>query len=183
MTLMPRYPKLLISILIVNLLSACGFHLRGNLDFPPGIEPFYISSANPNDRLHLELVNIFNASDIELAKRPDEANYQLVISSQKKDKRSTAIGNDGRIAEYQLIESVTFLIKDKSGQVVTGPNNMTERRTLQNNPNRVISTESEEQLIRDEMEKSLARKITRQLSKFDYRAYEEKMASEKSNAP
>lgn len=174
--------KLLLTGLLISLLTGCGFQLRGTIDLPTGIEPFYISSSNVSDPLYLELLNIFNANELRLSTTPAEANYRLVIGKQKSDRRSTSVGNDGRIAEYQLIESVSFLIKDKQGATASGPTELTERRILQNDPNRVISTESEERLIRTEMKKSLARKLTRQLSNFDYQAYEAQQTASNSDA-
>jgi LPS-assembly lipoprotein len=180
---MQHYPKLFISCLLISLISACGFQLRGTIDLPAGIEPFYIGSVNTNDVLYIELNNIFNANGLSLTEDPGEANYQLVITKQKLDRRSTAVGIDGRTAEYQLLETATYVLKDKKGRVASGPIDITERRTLQNNPNRVISTESEEKLLRTEMKRNLARKIARQVSKFDFQAYEAKQSAIDSNAP
>jgi LPS-assembly lipoprotein len=179
---MQHYPKLIVSCLLVSLISGCGFHLRGKVDLPLGIEPFYISSKNTNDVIYIELNNIFNANGLTLTEDPTAANYQLVITKQKPDRRSTAVGIDGRTAEYQLLETATYVLKDKKGRVASGPIEITERRTLQNNPNRVISTESEEKLLRTEMKRNLARKLARQISKFDFQAYEKKQSAISSNA-
>lgn len=180
---MQPYRTLVLIALLTHLLSACGFQLRGAIDLPEGIEPFYLYSADENDLLFIELKNIFKADNLVLTDNPADANYQLLITRQKSDRRSTSIGNDGRIAEYQLIERVTFVIKDKNAAIASGPNEITDRQILENNPNRVISTESEEQLLRNEMKKNLARKVARQVSQFDYRAYEAKQPIEQTNAP
>lgn len=179
---MRHHPRLLVSLLLISLISACGFHLRGTVDLPTGIEPFYISSNNTHDVIYIELNNIFNANGLLLTKDPAAANYQLVITQQKADRRSTAVGIDGRIAEYQLLETATYVLKNKKGLIASGPSEITARRTLQNNPNQVISTESEEKLLRTEMKRNLARKIARQISKFDFQAYEAKQSAIDSNA-
>jgi LPS-assembly lipoprotein len=180
---MQHYPKLLVSCLLITLISACGFHLRGKVDLPVGVEPFYIGSGKANDVLYVELNNIFNANGVTLTEDPTAANYQLVITKQKPDRRSTAVGIDGRTAEYQLLETVTYELRDKKGRIASGPIAITERRILQNNPNQVISTESEEKLLRTEMKRNLARKMARQVSKFDFQAYEIKQSAINSNAP
>jgi LPS-assembly lipoprotein len=180
---MQHYPKLIVSCLLVSLISGCGFHLRGKVDLPAGIEPFYIGARNTNDVIYIELNNIFNANGVTLTEDPTAANYQLVITKQKPDRRSTAVGIDGRTAEYQLLETATYELKDKKGRIASGPIEITERRILQNNPNQVISTESEEKLLRTEMKRNLARKMARQVSKFDFQAYEAKQSAIDSNAP
>ncbi|MDB4470882.1 LPS assembly lipoprotein LptE [Deltaproteobacteria bacterium] len=180
---MQHYPKLLLSCLLISLISACGFQLRGTVDLPTGIEPFYIGSNNINDVTYIELNNIFNANSLALTEDITAANYQLIITKQKSDRRSTAVGIDGRTAEYQLLETATYELKDKQGRIASGPIEITERSILQNNPNQVISTESEEKLLRTEMKRNLARKIARQISKFDFQAYEAKQSAIDSNAP
>lgn len=180
---MQHYLKLLISCLLISLISGCGFHLRGTVNLPKGIEPFYIIANQPNDVIYVELNNIFNANGLTLTEDPGAANYQLVITNQKRDRRTTAVGIDGRAAEYQLLETVTYNLKDNRGRIASGPSEITERRTLRNSPNRVISTESEEKLLRTEMKRNLARKIARQISKFDFQSYEAKQQAMDSNAP
>jgi LPS-assembly lipoprotein len=180
---MQHYRTLPLIGLLALVMSGCGFHLRGSIDMPAGIEPFYLSASNQHDTLLLELKNIFTINGLTLTNSPAEANYQLIISQQTSDRRSTSIGNDGRIAEYQLIETVTYVIKDKKGAIASGPNQLTDRQILTNDPNRVISTESEQQLLRDEMKKSLARKVARQASQFNYRSYEAKQTTKTINKP
>ncbi len=171
---MHDYLKLFAVCLLLVLTTACGFQLRGNAKLPQGIEPFYISTPNTTGNLYIELRNIFQANDIDLSPNPGEANYQLQIIKQDKQRRGTTVGNDGHTAQYQLLEIVTFQLTNKQGAVVFGPQSMTERRTLQNDPNRVISTNVEEKLLREEMKKSLARKIVRQISNIDFHSLEAK---------
>jgi len=153
-------------------ISACGFHLRGSvaISLPPGVEPIYIGGIKAGDQLAVELRNLLGAQNIQLSDNPASANYQLRIVEQNQDRRSAALGDGARTAEYQLTNTVTFEMLDTKGRRVFGPNSITERKNMRNDPNQVISTNQEEKIIRREMLRNLAAKIARQIQSFDYPA-------------
>ncbi len=158
----------LLTILLCGLMTACGFQLRGAVSLPPGVEPIAIQSASPGDSLSTELRIMLSAYDIDLATAAEEASFRLVISEQERDRRTAALDQNARAVEYQLIETVVFELRDSEGKTVLGPNKLTERRIMPNDPNRVVSSGEEETLLRREMQRNLAGKIARQLSSFDY---------------
>ncbi len=150
------------------MITACGFQLRGAVDLPEGVEPIYISGLSSSGQLAIEMRNLLNAYGIGLTKNVDEANYQLVILKQDSGRRTAALGEGARVAEYQLIESVSVELRNEKGVVVFGPSNITERKIMPNDPNKVASTSEEERLLRREMLQRLAAKVARQLQAFDY---------------
>ena len=154
--------------LLCLLLGACGFHLRGQVQLPPGVEPIYISGETPSDPLLLEVHNLLIASGISLASSAADARYKLVITQHRQERNTASLGEGARAAEYQLIESARFALLDPRGKVALGPNRLVERRIMPNDPNSVASTGEEEQLLRREMQRNLAAKITRRLRTFDY---------------
>jgi LPS-assembly lipoprotein len=183
------YRKLLVALTLglalILALSACGFHLRGSIDFdlPEGVEPIYIGSSNTADKLQNEIRKLLKAYDVELTTIASEANHQLIILEHKLDRRSASIGRGARAAEIQLIDNVSFEIVNRQGQNVMGPNTLIERRILQNDPNRVASTSSEEALLRREMLSNLASKIARQVNAANYQKKIDNTSGETTTAP
>jgi LPS-assembly lipoprotein len=154
-------------IILTLLISACGFQLRGNVALPAGVEPIYIGGLN-NNQLSIELRNLLSASGIKLTSNPAQAQYSLLILAQNSDRRAATLGEGARVAEYQLIETASFKLLKANGQTVLGPNQLSERKIMPNDPNKVASTAEEENLLRREMLQRLAEKIARQLQSFDY---------------
>lgn len=150
------------------LVAACGFQLRGSIDLPDGIEPLVITGIKESDAFYNPLSNLLNASSINLTDSESDANHQLNIISRTQDKRSAALGENARIIEYQLMETLVFELKNRQGKAILGPSTITERRILPNDPNKVVSTAEEEKILRREMLQNLAAKLTRQLRSFDY---------------
>jgi LPS-assembly lipoprotein len=146
------------------LTSACGFHLRNNISLPASVEPIYIKGAN-ND-FYVSLRNALNASGIALSENPENANHVLAITKQLEDKRSSALGEGARVIEYLLVETITFELQEKNGKVVFGPETISERNAMENDSNKVVSSQQEEQILRKEMQKNLANKLLRQLQTY-----------------
>ena len=157
-------------LLAALLTSACGFKLRGTVDLPAGVEPIYIGGLTPGSQLAIEMRNLLSAYGVTLTTDAAEANYQLIILEQNTDRRAATLGEGARVAEYQLIENVSFELRNEKGATVLGPNRMAERKIMPNDPNKVASTAEEEKLLRREMLQRLAAKIARQIQSFDYQA-------------
>ncbi len=155
---------------LILLLSACGFQLRGTVELPEGVEPIYIGGLSSSGQLSIELRNLLSAYGVELNRDAAQANYQLIILEQTTDKRTASLGAGARVAEYQLIESVSFELRNSQGSTVLGPHELTQRKIMPNDPNKVVSTAEEEKILRREMLQQLAAKIARQLRAFDYQA-------------
>lgn len=162
--------KLSFFMLAITIVNACGFHLRGSqaVTLPDGVEPIYIGGSNTNSPLHVELRRLLKAYDVRLSDKAVDSNHQLIVLEQSSDRRSASIGRGARAAEIQLIENVSFQLQNNQGEIIIGPEAVTERRILRNDPNQVASTSSEENLLRREMLSNLAAKVVRQVNAADF---------------
>ena len=150
------------------LLSSCGFQLRGTVSLPPGAEPLYVEGATKGDPLAVALYNQLQISGVQLADEAEQAKHTLVLSDQRSDKRSTALGDGARTIEYLLLESASIQVFNAQGQAISAANHVTERRVITNDPNQIISADEEEKTLRKEMRLSLAQKIARLIQAINY---------------
>lgn len=149
--------------LLLVLLPACGFQLRGQVDLPAGLEPVYVGGAYSNLGLGIELRRRLSAAGVDVTANIAQAKMLLLINKQETDWRTLAVGDGMLAAEYQLFESVVYEFRKPTGEIIFGPNKLVEQRVLPNNPDQVISTGEEEHLLREEMQQRLAAKIALQL--------------------
>jgi LPS-assembly lipoprotein len=156
--------RLLIITALALITSACGFHLRNSMSFSAGVEPIYITTTS--NELYVALRNSLNASNVALSDNIESASHILTITKLVQDKRSSALGEGATIIEYLLIETITFELQEKNGKVVFGPATISERNTMENDSNKVVSSQQEEQTLREEMRKNLANKLLRQLQTY-----------------
>ena len=155
--------KTIALLTLFTLISACGFHLRGQLDISDDVEPVYISSS-ANSTLGIELRNLLSVNDIEITNEATNARYRVILLKESQDRRTLSVGANANAVEYQLIETVSFAIEDSSGKPVVGPKTLNERQIMNNDPDQVVSKGEEEQRLRREMKRNLAAKIARQFS-------------------
>lgn len=160
--------KRLLVFTLALFISACGFHLRGSVSLPAGVEPIFIGGELANSQLGIEIRKLLNGNDIELAASQEMANYRLIITEQDSQIRTLSLGGGTTAAEYQLAETATFVLQNNQGKTVLGPRTITQRSIMRNDPNQVLSSGDEEQLLRREMLTNLASQIARQLGAFNY---------------
>jgi len=167
----PLLPKLLCRpravaaiglLLLTVLLASCGFALRGNVALAPGIEPLYIEKVG--GQLGIELRTLLTSSGVELSPDLHSANTQLIIRRQNSDRHSTALGEGARVIEYQLTESVRFSVRDKFANTLFRSEKLIERKIMENDANKMASSNAEEEILRREMLQNLAATIVRQLA-------------------
>src|SRR6266850_707853 len=119
------------------LLSACGFHLRGQAQLP--FETLYIPGANP---LAVELKrNVAAASKARLVDSPGEAQAVLGFTQELREKIILSFSAAGRVSEYQLRYRVGFRVSDA----------------------KVLAKEAEEALLYRDMQRDMVQQIMRRL--------------------
>ena len=173
----------LLVITLTLFLSACGFQLRGSVNLPAGVEPLFIGGELANSQLGTEVRNLLNGNDIKLAETQESANYRLIITGRDSQTRTLSLGGGTTAAEYQLTESVTFELQNKQAETVLGPRTIDQRSIMRNDPNQVLSSGEEQQILRREMTTNLAAQIARQLGSFNYSKAVEENTTDTANQP
>ncbi|PIE40667.1 MAG: hypothetical protein CSA49_07300 [Gammaproteobacteria bacterium] len=155
---------ILIGLVISISLSACGFHLRGYADnnTPQQLQLQQITlNANPNNSFTRILVEQLKANGVSIV--ADSA-MQLVIMTDKNDKRTLSRSRRGKSAEYALVKRITFKVIDKNSAVaVIKPTQLQTQRTLIIDDNRVSATQEQESIMQTEMEQDLASELIMRL--------------------
>lgn len=160
-----------LSLCLSLLVSGCGFQLRGQLHLPESIKSLSIVSSSPYSPLNTALRNQLRGESVSFRKtndkQADDSQYQLHILEYTQNRRVLTLGLGSAAAEYLLMDTVSFELKNSSGQVVMGPVTLNEQKIVGNDPNNVVGSEQETSIIRAEMLRTLAANIIRQLMHFD----------------
>ena len=156
--------KLLIPLMLVLLLSACGFHLRGMIDVPTWLNNVAIISKNNDKQLisilkaQLESYNIHVNSDEALA------NYWLVINQATVQQQIVSVGASTNPRQYILILSIEFMLQTRKGEVIKTPKTVSVTRQLTINNDRILGSSDEENILVGEMKQDAVVQIINQLS-------------------
>ena len=108
--------KNLIWLLILFMLSACGFHLRGALQLPDEFSSVYLSGKNSGSELLRDLKRILQTNGSQLQDNALDARAIIKIEDEITTQRVVSVDSQGRASEYELKLGIIFsvgLVEDK----------------------------------------------------------------------
>ncbi len=182
-----RAAKLSAILLLVSLLAACGFKLRGSAELPGYKLPFATISITlpPTYELHALLKRNIEASSqgTRVVTDAREADAILTVLGDTSEKIIISLNAAGRAREYQLVRKFTFKVHanlpagvapapqvkytDARPAVATEyipPSTIELRREITFSDDLVLSKESEESLLWRDMQSDLVQQLMRRLA-------------------
>ncbi len=178
------HTKLMIVILLASsLLSACGFHLRGQGEFVMPFQSLYVQSANDHTPFIGELKRALQAAGVQLADSPDKAQLTLHIVSEFMGKQILSLSAAGRVREYQLRFGVSFRAFDPMQQEWLPAAEIALLRNMSYDDTQILAKEQEEVLLYKNMVSDAVQQMLRRLKYARSRAEDggQKPAPERLN--
>lgn len=134
-------------------LSACGFHLRGQVDLPVGLRILDLNAQQADNLTQNILRQSLLSNGVTLSV---DAPYTLKILNESGDRRVLTVTSNAKASEYELIQNLTFELLDTKGNSVSEAQTITSYRTLQYDASAEIGKAQEETNLRREMKQSNA---------------------------
>jgi len=154
--------RFLITFVMVCVLQACGFQLRGSVELPADMSPIYLEK-NSVLQLGREIEALLRGNQIDLADDKKSSNAQLVLVKEAKKRRVLSVDSNGRAREYLLSYVVTFSIKLNSTDTATAkqeiPEKITLSRSLLFDPDAVLAVANESEILYKDMRRDAARLV------------------------
>ena len=91
----------------------------------------------------------------------------LRITENKFDRRVLSVGSSAKVNEYELNSKLSFMVFDAQGNVLAEEQQVEAQRDYQFDEDEVLGRESEETLLRDQLNKQLVQSILRRLSSIN----------------
>ena len=153
----------IIAVLFLSLMG-CGFHLRGAADLSDSLKTMRIEGIGlqRDIGLYLKLVLISNGIVVVDGETNDAA--VLKILENKFDRRVLSVGYNAKVNEYELHGEIVFTVLAADGNVLSEQQQVQAQRDYQFDEDEVLGRESEEALLRDQMNKQLVQSVLRRLS-------------------
>ena len=144
-------------------LAGCGFQLRGEAELPTAMRQTFIVAPRPNDLLPRQMALLLKSNDVEVVKQRSDATAILVIDEDRLVREVQSVGVTARVREFVLIYTVSFHLEDAAGEVLVPVQTLELRDDYQFDQQQVLGTTSEEELLRQEMVRTISRQILRWL--------------------
>ena len=161
-------------ILVLVLLTSCGFHLRGVADMPPEFAEMRVVDAGDASDIIYDLSQALQERGINVT---DTAAMTMRIRGESFSKRVLSVDSSGQATEYELIYKVWFGLLGTEGRVWVPDELVSIQRDLQFDAQAVLGSSSEESLLQDEMRRDAIQQIIRRLE-FTKEPIKDSMKSE-----
>ena len=114
---MSRFVKLSSLLVLILLLSACGFHLRESVALPPSMQRIHLTVNNGGD-LQRNLARALRNSGITIEDDSGPGVAELVVPVARFSTQTLSISGGARITEYSVQYQVKFSVVDATGKVL-----------------------------------------------------------------
>ncbi len=160
--------KFVLAAALAGSLSACGFHLRGDgghyrLPFPamyvglPESSPLAIDlKRNIRANGSTVVVNDPKLADgvIEVLTDPEKTRTKTILS----------LNSNGRVREYLLAYNIVFRVRDRLGNELLAPTQISLNRPITFNETQLLAKEQEEALLYKDMQTDLVQQMMRRMA-------------------
>lgn len=180
-----RAAKLSLVLLLVGLLAACGFKLRGSADLPAHKLPFSTIALTlaPTSEFYAQLKRSIEASSAGTrVVDASQAEAILMVLGDASQKNILSLNTSGRVREYQLVRTFSFKVQANNPSAAAAPqvkytdapivapteyvppSTIVLRREVTYSDDLVLSKEAEEVLLWRDIQKDLVEQLMRRLA-------------------
>ncbi|CAH6932259.1 LPS-assembly lipoprotein RlpB precursor (Rare lipoprotein B) [Vibrio chagasii] len=155
--------KVTIVVLTVSLLSACGFHLRGDYSVPEELNKISVTSYDQYSTFTRMMKGQLRMNDVEIVP-PSENTPNLHIISESVSERTLSLYQNTRAAEKELTFRSSYRVTIPEIGSKTFSTSVT--RSYLDNPLTALAKSVERDMIEDEMRKLATSQILRQMARL-----------------
>ncbi|RFA30271.1 hypothetical protein CAI21_06545 [Alkalilimnicola ehrlichii] len=138
-------------------LSACGWQLRGAGAIPlDGIPVAVVTEANLPE-VERELRRGMERAGAVLVDEREQAEAVLVLISEQRRRRASAVDRDARAQEYELEYGLRFRVESPEGEPWGVSEVVTNTRSYRYDRDDVLATEAREEVVLEELRRDTTR--------------------------
>lgn len=157
-----RFARLIVALALSGGLAACGFHLRGEANFP--FDTMYINGGQGSP-FYVELIRALRANKTtRLVDTPENAQAILDLSKNSGvDKQILTLSGGGKVREYLLLQVVGFRVRDSKGGEWLPYGEIRIKRDFTYTDTEALAKEAEERLLVADMQTDAVQQTIRRL--------------------
>ncbi len=153
----------MLMLMLVLLLSACGFKLRGQVTSLP-FKSMYVTAPDGHTiGMDLERM-IGTSSTTKIVSSATEAEATLEIISAVNERAILSLSGGGRVRDFNLIYRVAYRVIDQQGTEVVPKTEIAITRVLPFLDAQILAKEAEEKLLQKDMQSDVVQQIIWRLS-------------------
>jgi LPS-assembly lipoprotein len=146
-------------VLVALLVSGCGFHLRGNIVLPEGMQALSVKAVDPLNPLKLVLEQKLRSSKIFDA----DATSSIEILGDELVRETLSVNDRARVSEFELQYRISFRINQDQTEGAT--QNLEVRREYSFDEAQALGAAQEEAILTEELRGELADMVLARLQR------------------
>ncbi len=155
----------LIAITAVLLaLSACGFHMRGEVVLPAGLQRVNVQISDPFSPLKRDLDAALVRGGAKIETAPGDGIAEVVISAVSLAPVARSVGANAYVNEFSMVYHVELQITDGAGKIVIPKQVIEQSREFTFDQTQAIGTTAEQDEIKKEMERDMVQAVLRKVA-------------------
>ena len=149
-------------ISLALILTACGFHLRGNIPLSDSIKNMFLNV--PEGTFKQVLEQGLTRQGAVLSASKGAADVVLIILKADTDRSVGTLDERGKANSFDLKLKVDYRLETSDGVVIRDVTKLLESRRYDFDPQFVVESEAEERELLESMEEEIVLRIVRQLA-------------------
>lgn len=149
----------LLLVLLLLLLSGCGFQLRGLYDIPESLSQVALLSSSSDTQLERTLGKALEANGVQIS---SQAVYRIELLDQRFQRRTLSLDSSARASEYELRGDVTFRVTNQQEEELLPARTLISERSYNVDSSNITASDSQEPVLRQQIHQDLAQQIMRQ---------------------
>lgn len=149
-------------ILLVNLLAACGFQLRGEADLPPEMALTRMEVGDPYSTLARRVQTLLEQNGVQFVSA-DRATAILEIPVNEVVTSVLTIGDNARVREYRISHTVQFRLVDAGGAEMLPMQTLRQSREVSFDEQKILAFSREQEYLQQDLAEDLARLLVSRL--------------------
>ena len=146
------------------LLTACGFHLRGQSELPVELKTLYLQSPNPYSPMTKQLKQTLQHLGINLVNSPNLAQLTLQIIRDQLNQSESIVGANTQVREFYLTYILGYQLIDQEGELVVPQQFVSATRNFTADTNRSLGTSNERKTLEQEMHRDVIFQLLNRLN-------------------
>jgi LPS-assembly lipoprotein len=152
------------AVVAACVLSACGFQLQGNQDYP--FKTLYISSSGSREMTALLQRKIEAGTDTQIVRDAKDIKVAdaILTISEGRGQGTLSLNAEGLVEEYELDLTVAYQLTGKDGSILIPPSNISLNRSMTYNDEFALAKQAETDILYRDMEHDAVDQLMRRLA-------------------
>lgn len=163
---MIKIHRLLYLLLMLQLLTACGFQLQTRSELPPEMQRTKLEIKSPYSEFARKLETHLEQNGVKVVTAlGDAAVLEVPVNDVRREIQS--IGDNARVREFLIRHTVQFRLLDNEGTELIPLQTFEQSRIYSFNEQDILAAERENEFLRNDLADSLARMVVRRLGTYE----------------